>query len=66
MATADSGGQVKRSYALQYHRRMVEDNAAEAQKALDAKNYSEAATWAHRAHQHKLIADTLKDLEEDK
>lgn len=36
--------------------------AEEARKALEARNYSGAATWCHRAHQAVLQAQVLQGV----
>lgn len=48
-----------RQYALD-HEHSALQHAADAQAALDAADYSRAATSCHRAHQSKLQADVLR------
>lgn len=36
--------------------------AADAQAALDQRDYSRAATACHRAHQHTRVADALREV----
>lgn len=42
--------------------RQVLNEHAEAQKMLDAKNYSAAATACHQAYQHSLRAEAYRSV----
>jgi hypothetical protein len=47
---------------LDRHEQMIERRALEAREALGERNFSDAATACHRAHQHRLIAEALRGV----